>query len=249
MLIGCRALPPCSSQLPTHGQITNPEKSPNMKYTTTKPQRGGCFASAAGEERPRGLQTYPREAGEASELNSQNGSRALIGRRHSRTFNKERGRKMINAKKGTLSLVAGGRREEEACVQDNYWALPSKNKNRKEKRKKTELSSMSRRGLYPPKNVKANVVPNLGFPSPVQLQGGRGCAGRRGSGIADTSIATRLGSTSACPRLLVFKHTITLLQTQPFRRVSTRPPPVWAVWKQFGRPRGRTPWSAPKLEG
>lgn len=148
MLIGCRALPPCSSQLPTHGQITNPEKSPNMKYTTTKPQRGGCFASAAGEERPRGLQTYPREAGEASELNSQNGSRALIGRRHSRT-----------------------------------------------------------------------------------------------------SIATRLGSTSACPRLLVFKHTITLLQTQPFRRVSTRPPPVWAVWKQFGRPRGRTPWSAPKLEG
>lgn len=26
--------------------------------------------------------------------------------------------------------------EEEACVQDNYWALPSKNKNRKEKREK-----------------------------------------------------------------------------------------------------------------
>lgn len=102
MLIGCRALPPCSSQLPTHGQITNPEKSPNMKYATTKPQRGGCFVLAAREERPRGLQTYPREAGEASELNSQNGSRALIGRRHSRTFNKERGRKMINAKKGTL---------------------------------------------------------------------------------------------------------------------------------------------------
>lgn len=32
---------------------------------------------------------------------------------------------------------------------------------------------MSRRGLYPPRNVKANVVPSLGFPSPVQLQGGR----------------------------------------------------------------------------
>lgn len=195
MLIGCRALPPCSSQLPTHGQITNPEKSPNMKYTTTKPQRGGCFVSAAREERPRGLQTYPREAGEASELNSQNGSRALIGRRHSRTFNKERGRKMINAKKGTLCRWC---LEEEACVQDNYWALPSKNKNRKEKRKK-KLSSTSSRGPYPPRNVKSNVVPNLGFPSPVLLQGGRGCAGRRGSGIGDTSIATRLGSTSASP--------------------------------------------------
>lgn len=106
--------------------------------------------------------------------------------------------------------MAGGRREEEACVQDNHWAIPSKNKNREEKRKNKnkELSSSSRRGLYPPRNVKAKVVPNLGFPSPAQLQGGRGCAGRRGSGIGDTSIATRLGSTSASlPRLLVVEHT------------------------------------------
>lgn len=142
MLIGCRALPPCSSQLPTHGQITNPEKSPNMKYTTTTPQPGGCFASAAREEGPRGLQTAPREAGDASELNSQNGSRALIGRRHSRTFNKERGRKMINAKKGTLlSLVAGGRRKKHVFRTITGRSPPKINKNRKEKNKKNKKRS------------------------------------------------------------------------------------------------------------
>lgn len=35
-----------------------------MKYTTTKPQQGGFFASAAREERQRGLQMRPREARE-----------------------------------------------------------------------------------------------------------------------------------------------------------------------------------------
>lgn len=75
---------------------------------------------------------------------------------------------------------------------------PPKIKTERKKEKK-KLSSTSRRGPYPPRNVKSNVVPNLGFPSPVLLQGGRGCAGRRGSGIGDTSIATRLGSTSASP--------------------------------------------------
>lgn len=44
---------------------------------------------------------------------------------------------------------------------------------RKKEKNNKELSSRSRRGLYPPRNVKATVVPNLGFPSRAQLQGGR----------------------------------------------------------------------------
>lgn len=124
-------------------------------------------------------------------MNSQNGSRALIGRRHSRTFNKERGRK-DKCKKGGLSpsSVTGGRgggAGREACVH-NYRALLSKNKNRKKL-----LSPRSRQGLHPPRNVNANLVKIL-VSLPQLRSGGRGSRGRRGSRSRDTSIATRLGA-------------------------------------------------------
>ena len=109
-------------------------------------------------------------------MNSQNGSRALIGRRYSRTFNKERGRK-DKCKKGGLSppSVTGGRggAEREACVH-NYRALLSKNKNRKKL-----LSPRSRQGLHPPRNVNANLVKIL-VSLPQLRSGGRGSRGRRG---------------------------------------------------------------------
>lgn len=102
---------------------------------------------------------------------------------------------MINAKKGTLCrwwLEEGGRKKH--VFQTITGRSPPKIKTERKKEKKNkELSSPSRRGLYPPRNVKASVVPNLGFPSPARLQGGRGCAGRRGSGIGDTSIANSFG--------------------------------------------------------
>lgn len=187
-----------------------------MKYTTTKPQRGGCFASAARVERPRGLQTYPREAGEASELNSQNGSRALIGRRHSRTFNKERGRKKINAKKGGLSVAgAGGRREEEACVQDNYWVPPSKNKNRKEKKRKGAIFHVQARAASS-QECEGLCGSKSWFPLPSTAPGREGCAGRRGNGTEIPRLQLVWGRRLPPPSLLVFKHTITPSKRSPF---------------------------------
>lgn len=130
-----------------------------MKYTTTKPRRGGCFASAAREERPRASATRStRKAGEAYELNSQNGSRALIGRRHSRTFNKERGRKMINAKKGTLCrwwLEEGGR--EKHVFKTITGRSPPKIKTERQKNKNEKIKRKS----YLPRPGEGCILPGM----------------------------------------------------------------------------------------
>lgn len=68
-------------------------------------------------------------------------------------------------------LEEGGRKKH--AFRTIAGRSPPKIKTERKKEEKKKLSSISRRGLYPPWNVKANVVPNLGFPSPVQLQGGR----------------------------------------------------------------------------
>ena len=149
-------------------------------------------------------------------MNSQNGSRALIGRRHSRTFNKERGRK-DKCKKGGIvpPPVAGGKggggvRREKHVFTTITRALLSKNKNRKKL-----LSLRSRPGLLPPRNVNANLVKIL--VSPPQLSsGGRGSRGRRRSRSRDTSIATRLGAALpplTAPGVQTHNHTP---QNQPF---------------------------------
>lgn len=112
-------------------------------------------------------------------------------------------------KRGTLCrwwLEEGGRKKH--VFKTITGRSPPKIKTERKKGKKERAIFQFQARAVSSQECEAKVVPNLGFPSPAQLQGGRGCAGRRGSGIGDTSIATRLGSTSASlPGLLVVEHT------------------------------------------
>lgn len=95
----CRPVP--ANYLPT-AKLQTPKRAPIWNTPPRSPSEAAASCRQP-KERDRGVCKHPREAGEASELNSQNGSRALIGRRHSRTWSGQFG--------NSLGGPGGARRE------------------------------------------------------------------------------------------------------------------------------------------